>query len=96
LDKAENAFGVLTLENLASARSFEGQAKGGTNCTPPFEGLGKGRVALAKAFEVLGRINGVGKRDNDVGDDKPPFVIVNGAADFLALEEDDFGGHEDY
>jgi hypothetical protein len=28
---------------------------------------------------------------NNIGDDKPPFIVVNGAADFLSLEQGDVG-----
>jgi len=56
---------------------------------PPFEGVGKRRIALAKLFEVSVSVYRIGERGNHVGDDKPPFVVVDGAADLLPLEQCD-------
>ena len=34
-------------------------------------------------------ISRVGQHGNDIRDDEPPFIVVNGAADFLSLEKGD-------
>lgn len=54
---------------------------------PPFESLGQLRVALAHVLEITLRICRIGKRGNHISDDKPPFVVVDDAANFLPLEQ---------
>ena len=65
--------------------------------SPPFESVSQKRIAFAHFFQVVGWICGIRERGNDIGDDEPPFVVMDGAAHFLALEEGDasfrrFGG----
>jgi hypothetical protein len=59
--------------------------------SPPFEALGERGVTLANLFEVIGGINRIGQYRHNVGDDEPPFIVVNSAADFLSLEKGDAG-----
>jgi hypothetical protein len=89
LDQAEEAFGVPALEALDATRCFKGQRKGGDKLSPPFESVSQKRIAFAELFQVVGWICGIRQRGNDIGDDEPPLVVMNGAAHFLALEEGD-------
>ena len=57
--------------------------------SPSFEGFGEGRIPIAEFLEVIARINRIGQGRNNIRDDKPPFIVVDGAADFLPLEEGD-------
>ncbi len=87
LDQAEDAFGVPALKQLASAGRVEFEAKGGDKLSPSFESVGQKLVALAELFQIVAGINGVGQHGNDIRDNEPPFVVVNRAADFLALKQ---------
>ena len=60
---------------------------------PPFESLGKPFIAGAHFFEIVRRIHRIGERGDDIGDDEPPFVLVERLADLLFLEEGDFCFH---
>jgi hypothetical protein len=91
LDQTEDAFGVPAENPLGTAAGRELQSKGGYNLYPPFERLIQLHVTLAYSLEILRRIGRIGQDVDDVRDDEPPFVVVNGAADFLALEEGDMG-----
>ena len=51
---------------------------------PPF---GQLRVAAAHVLEVALWVNRVGQGRDHIRNDKPPFVIVNCAANLLALEQ---------
>ena len=55
---------------------------------PPF---GQLRVTAAHILEVALRVNRVGEGGDHVGNDKPPFVVVDGAADLLVLKKRDAG-----
>jgi hypothetical protein len=57
--------------------------------SPPFESLGQLWVALAEFLQIVAGINRVGQRRHHIGDDKPPFVVVDDATDFLALKQRD-------
>jgi hypothetical protein len=83
--------GIPALEHLASADCIEFQTKGGGQVDPPLKGIGERRVAFAHLLEVVAWVHCVGQRGDNIGDDKPPFVVVNGAADFLVLEQGDVG-----
>ena len=51
-------------------------------------------VKLLRPFlKVVGGIYRVGECGDDIGDDEPPFVFMEGFADFLFLKEGDFGFH---
>ena len=107
LDQAENAFGMPADEFLRATGRGELQSKGGGKLPPPFEAvgqgggqvvpplecLGEGGVAATHILEVACRVGGVGERGDDVDDDEPPLVGVEGFADFLFLEEGDSGFH---
>jgi hypothetical protein len=84
LNEAEEAFGVGAVELLRPPGGF--YQKGGGNLPPPFGKLG---VTAAHIFDVALGIDGIRERGNDIGDDKTPFVVMDGAAHFLALEEGD-------
>lgn len=53
------------------------------NLSIPF---GQFRVALADFVQVVGWVDGVGQCRNHINNDKPPFVAMNDAADFLSLD----------
>jgi hypothetical protein len=59
----------------------------GVQIVPPFEGIIQLRITLPHAFEVLSRVGGIGQRGNHIDNHEPPFVVVNNAADLLALEQ---------
>jgi hypothetical protein len=68
-------------------RGVKLQAKGGS--LPLFEGSGQLRVAPPHISEIVLWIRRVSERSNDISDDKPPFIVVNGAEDFFPLEQGD-------
>jgi hypothetical protein len=45
------------------------------------------RVPPAHLLPIVRRISGVRERGNDVSDNKPPFIFVQGAPDFAALKQ---------
>jgi hypothetical protein len=47
------------------------------------------RVALAHVLEITLRIGRIGQSRNHIGNDKPPFVVVDGATNFLPLKQCD-------
>ena len=51
--------------------------------------FGQLRVTAAHIFEVALGVNRVGEGGDHVGNDKPPFAVVDGAADFLVLKKGD-------
>ena len=57
--------------------------------SPPFESLGQLLVTLAEFLEIIAGIDRIRQRGNDIKNDKPPFVIVDDAADFLSLKQRD-------
>jgi hypothetical protein len=59
--------------------------------SPPFENFVQERVALAKLFQIVAGINGIGQHGNNIRDDEPPLLVTDGAADFLSLEQSDAG-----
>lgn len=82
LDDAEKALGIGAEHGLWAA--FCGDGKGMYNLYPPFSQLG---VALLHALDVLLRVSRIDESEHNILHDKPPFVVVNGAPDFLALEQ---------
>jgi hypothetical protein len=81
----------LRCSNIAASgvhQTCRTRCQGGAIC-PPFESLGQLRVALAHVLEITLRICRIGERGNHIGDDKPPFVVVDGAANFLPLKQCD-------
>jgi hypothetical protein len=84
LDQSEEAFGVGAVELLRTPGGF--YQKGGGNLPPPFGKLG---VTAAHILGVTLGIGGIRQCGDDIGDDEPPFVVMDGAAHFLALEEGD-------
>ena len=89
LNQAEDAFGVPALQQLPSARRVKLKAKGGGNLPPPLENIGQGRIAAAHILEIARRIDRIREDGHNVRNHKPPFIVVNRAADFLALEQGD-------
>lgn len=59
--------------------------------SPPFEHVAEGRIAFAKFLEVIARLNRISEDSNNVCNHKPPFVVMDGAADLLPLEQSDVG-----
>lgn len=55
MDQAEQTFSVPALEQLASARCVEFEAKGGCKLYPPFENIIQLWITLANSFEILRR-----------------------------------------
>jgi hypothetical protein len=53
------------------------------NLYPPFTQL---RVALLHALDVLLGVARINQGQHNIFYDKPPFVVVDGAADFAFLE----------
>ena len=53
------------------------------NLYPPFTQL---RVALFHPLDVLFWIARLDEGEHNIFYDKPPFIVMNGAADFFALE----------
>ena len=84
LDQAEEAFSVGAVELLRTTGGF--YQKGGGNLPPPFGKLG---VTAAHIFGVALGIGRIRQRGDDIGDDKPPIVVVDGAANLLPLYEGD-------
>ena len=88
LDQAENALRVPALELLPPARRLKRQRKGGGSiCPPPLAVQAQIRVAPAHLLPVVRRVGSIRQGGDDVSNDKPPFVVVQGAADFAALEQ---------
>jgi len=55
----------------------------GGNLPPSFSRL---RITATHILDVALGIDRVGRRGNDIGDDKPPLIVVDDAANFLPLE----------
>ena len=77
LDQAEDALGVPALEFLRPAGRRELQGKGGDKLTPPLEGFAQIRISFAHFLPIIGRIGGIRQGGDDVGDDKPPLIVVH-------------------
>ena len=48
-------------------------------------------VAPAHLLPIVGRVGGIRQGGHNVGDDKPPFVVMQGAADGLLLKNGSWG-----
>jgi len=73
------------LEFLPPTRRVKEQRKGG-QFVPPLAVQAQIGVAPAHLLPVVRRVGSIRQRGNDVGDDEPPFVVVQGATDFAALK----------
>ena len=51
---------------------------------PPF---GKFRIATAHVLHIALGVGGIGQRSDNIDNDEPPFVVVDGSADLLAPEQ---------
>ena len=71
---------VLALPVIPSRRCFKGKRKGGGQIVPPFEGLGQRGIAAAQLLQVIGGCRRVRQRANNVGENKPPLLIVKDPA----------------
>jgi hypothetical protein len=49
------------------------------------------RISFAHFLPIIGRISGIRQGSDDVGDDKPPFVVLHRAADFAFLKQRNAG-----
>ena len=87
LDQAKYALRVPALQLLPPACRIERQPKGGDNLSPPLAVQAQSRVAPAHLLPVVRRVRRIGQRGNDVGDDKPPLVVVQCSANLAALEQ---------
>lgn len=56
---------------------------------PPLAVQAQVGIAPAHLLPIVRRIGGIRQGGNDVGDDKPPFVVMQGAADGLLLKHGD-------
>ena len=59
----------------------------GDKLSLPFEGLGQGGIAAAQLLQVIGRSGRVSQRANDVGENKPPLLIVKDPAHWPFFEK---------
>jgi len=50
------------------------------------EGFAQVRIPFPHLLPVFGWIGGVRRGGDDVGDDKPPFLVMHRAADFALLK----------
>lgn len=75
---------------MAATRNGRHGARGG-QFVPPFESSSQQGVTPAHFLQIVGGICGIRKRGNDVADHKPPFVVMDGAANLLALEQGNAG-----
>ena len=55
------------------------------------EGFAQIRVPFAHFLPIIGRIGGIRQDGDDVRDDKPPFVVMQRAADFAPLKQGNAG-----
>lgn len=78
---------IPALEFLSSTGRVKRQRKGVVNLPPPLAVQAQSGVAPAHLLPIVRRVCGIGQRDVDVGDDEPPFIVVQGAADFATLEK---------
>lgn len=83
-EQSEQAFGIRASEVLGSSTS--GKWKGVGNIPPPFVEF---RIAPAHIAHVAYHICGIREHRHHIRDHEPPFVVVQGAAYFLALEKRD-------
>jgi hypothetical protein len=61
-------------------------ARGG-QFAPPLAVQAQVRVTPADLFPIVRRISGIRQRGNDVGDNEPPFIVVQSAPDFTTLKQ---------
>ena len=78
---------VLELPVGPSRRRFKGKRKGGDKLSPPFEGFGQRGIAAAQLLQVIGGRGRVRQRADNVGDNKPPLLIVKDPAHRTFLEK---------
>ena len=62
-------------------------AQGRGQFVPPLAIQAQIRVAPAHLFPIVRRVSGIRQRGNDVGDNEPPFIVVQSAPDFAALKQ---------
>ena len=58
------------------------------NLNPPF---GKLFISVQHILQILFWVNRIGQCGNDINDNEPPFVVVNGFSDFLLFEQSNLG-----
>jgi hypothetical protein len=64
----------------------KGIARGG-QIVPPFERVGKRGVAAAQLLKVIGGCGRVCQRADDVGENKPPLLIVKDPSHWTFFEK---------
>ena len=68
------------------------KARGGQIAPPPLEGFPQNRISFPHLFPIFGRICGIRQDGDDVGDNKPPLIVMHRAADFALLKQCHLGG----
>ena len=65
----------------------KGSERGGTNWSPPFEGIRQRGIAAAQFLQIVGRVGRIGERGDDIDEDEPPLVVMEETADLPLFEK---------